>query len=121
MSELAKRECTPCRGGVPPLRGEALSTLMRLLGGGWQVVGEHHLEKLYAFPDFCSALAFVNDVGELAERQGHHPDLHLAWGKVGVQIWTHAIDGLTESDFVLAAKIDHLQIPSPGGSPGDGI
>jgi 4a-hydroxytetrahydrobiopterin dehydratase len=108
MSELAQQSCVPCRGGIPPLRGEALQTLAARLGGGWQVQGEHHLAKEFAFPDFASALAFVNRIGALAEAEGHHPDLHLAWGRVGVTIWTHKIDGLTESDFVLAAKIDQL-------------
>lgn len=109
MSErLASKECVPCRGGVPPLEGEELRDLQRELGAGWEVVDEHHLEKSFDFPDFVSALAFVNRVGELAEEQGHHPDLHLTWGEARVQIWTHKIDGLTESDFVLAAKIEEI-------------
>lgn len=109
MSErLASKECVPCRGGVPPLEGEELRDFQRELDAGWEVVDEHHLEKSFDFPDFVSALAFVNRVGELAEEQGHHPDLHLTWGEARVQIWTHKIDGLTESDFVLAAKIEEL-------------
>jgi 4a-hydroxytetrahydrobiopterin dehydratase len=107
MSELAAKKCVPCRGGVPPLRGEALTRLHEQVQG-WEVVDEHHLSKHYTFPDFVTALAFVNRIGEVAEREGHHPDLHLTWGKVGIQIYTHKIDGLTESDFVLAAKIDEL-------------
>jgi 4a-hydroxytetrahydrobiopterin dehydratase len=107
-ARLADRECIPCRGGVPPLKGEEIIRLLSQLGSGWRVAGEHHLEREYTFPDFRTALTFVNRVGELAEAQGHHPDLTLAWGKVGVQIWTHKIDGLTESDFVLAAKIDRI-------------
>jgi len=121
MGELASRECAPCKGGVPPLAGEPLRALEALLGGGWRTVGGHHLEKEFTFPDFRTALEFTDDVGELAERQGHHPDIHLSWGRVRIAIWTHKIDGLTESDFVLAAKIDQLQLPSPEGSPGDGI
>jgi len=78
------------------------------LGGGWRVEGEHHLEKEYRFPDFRSALDFVNRLAEVAEREGHHPDVHLAWGRVRLEIYTHAIDGLSESDFVLAAKADRL-------------
>ncbi len=74
--------------------------------GGWRVVDGHHLEKSYEFPDFRQALDFTNQDGELAEEQNHHPDLFLAWGKVKVSIWTHKIDGLTESDFVFAAKAD---------------
>jgi 4a-hydroxytetrahydrobiopterin dehydratase len=107
MSDLASKSCVPCRGGVPPLKGQALTALARQVNG-WEVVEEHHIAKIFKFPDFRQALAFVNRVGELAEQQGHHPDLTLAWGKVGVTIWTHKIDGLTESDFILAAKIDQL-------------
>lgn len=106
VSELASRKCVPCRGGVPPLKAAALQALSSQLGGGWQVVKEHHLEKEYAFKDFKEALAFTNAVGEIAEREDHHPDIFLAWGKVKLTIWTHKIDGLTESDFVLAAKAD---------------
>ena len=105
---LAGRECIPCRGGVPPLKGEPLRTLAEQLGAGWQVVDEHHLEKEYRFKDFRAALEFTNRVGELAERVGHHPDIHLAWGKVKLVVWTHKIDGLAEADFVFAAKVDAL-------------
>lgn len=108
MSELAAKECVPCRGGVPPLKGRDLLDMEARLGGGWQVVHEHHLEKEFQFPNFREALAFTNKVGELAEQQGHHPDIYLAWGKVRVTLWTHKIDGLTESDFILAAKIEAL-------------
>lgn len=108
MSELAERRCVPCQGGVPPLRGEALEALHAQLSG-WAVVNEHHLEKTFRFPDFRTALAFVNRIGELAEQEGHHPDIELGWGRVTVRIWTHKVDGLTESDFILAAKIDRLE------------
>ena len=107
-SPLAARRCVPCRGDTPRLRGAALGELLAELGGGWRVVDEHHLEKEYRFPDFLSALAFVNRLAEVAEREFHHPDLHLALGRVRVEIWTHKIRGLTESDFVLAAKADAL-------------
>ncbi len=106
--ELAARNCVPCKGGTPPLDGDDLRALLDQLGGGWQVIDGHHLEKEFRFEDFREALAFTNRVGELAEQQGHHPDLHLAWGRVRVVIWTHAIDGLTESDFVFAAKTEEL-------------
>ena len=108
MSTLAGEKCVPCRGGVPALKGEELRSLASELGGGWRVVDEHHLENEWAFPDFAAALAFTNRVGALAEEEGHHPDIYLAWGKVRITIWTHKIDGLTRSDFVLAAKIDRL-------------
>ena len=107
-SNLAAKTCVPCRGGVPPLEGDELTGLRERLGGGWRVVEEHHLEKEFRFDDFRSALGFTNRVGELAEEQGHHPDIHLSWGRVRIEIWTHKIDGLTESDFVLAAKVDEL-------------
>lgn len=105
MSELAHKRCVPCRGGVPPLKGEALKPLLAQLRG-WSVVDEHHLTKTYSFDDFANALAFVNRIGSVAEREGHHPEVHLAWGKVRLDIWTHKVDGLTESDFILAAKAD---------------
>jgi len=109
MTTLAEKTCVPCRGGVPPLKGDALTPLAAQLPA-WQVVDQHHLARAFQFPDFRAALDFVNRVGALAEAQGHHPDLVLAWGKVEVTVWTHKINGLTESDFILAAKIDRLQI-----------
>lgn len=108
MTELAQKKCVPCRGGMPPLKGAELQAIGEKLGGGWKVIHEHHLEKEFTFKNFREALAFTNQVGALAEQEGHHPDIYLAWGKVGVKIWTHKIDGLTESDFILAAKIDRL-------------
>lgn len=104
---LADRDCVPCKGGVPPSKGAELQKLSAQLQG-WQVIEEHHLKRDYKFKNFVTALAFVNRVGELAEQIGHHPDLYLTWGKVGVEIWTHKINGLSESDFILAAKIDKL-------------
>jgi len=107
MTELAERQCVPCRGGVPPLKGDELKAFSALLPG-WEVFNEHHLQKTYKFKDFREALAFVNRVGELAEAQGHHPDICFGWVMAHISIWTHKIDGLTESDFVLAARIDKL-------------
>jgi 4a-hydroxytetrahydrobiopterin dehydratase len=107
VSNLADKKCVPCRGGVPPLEGEELARLAAQLQG-WKVVEQHHIEKSFLFPDFKTALDFVVRVGDVAEEQGHHPDLTLSWGRVGVQIHTHKIEGLTESDFILAAKIDRL-------------
>ncbi len=108
MSDLAAKQCVPCRGGVPPLPAAERERLLAELAAGWHVVDGHHLEGEFEFPDFVRALAFTNRIGALAEEQGHHPDIYLSWGKVRVTIWTHKIDGLTESDFVLAAKIDQL-------------
>lgn len=107
MSELASRQCVPCRGGVPPLAGEEIAVLLTSLSG-WEVVNEHHLCKEYKFPNYSDSLAFVNRLSDIAEEQGHHPDICFGWGRAEVTIWTHKIDGLTESDFILAAKIDQL-------------
>jgi 4a-hydroxytetrahydrobiopterin dehydratase len=107
MADLASRECVPCRGGVPPLKGQELTRLVDELDG-WAVVEEHHLRKVFKFGNFREAQEFVNKVGALAEEQGHHPDICYGWGRAEITIWTHKIDGLTESDFILAAKIDQL-------------
>jgi 4a-hydroxytetrahydrobiopterin dehydratase len=104
---LAEKHCVPCRGGVPPLKGDELRKFSDQLPG-WKVVEAHHITKTFLFPDFKKALDFVNRVGALAEEEGHHPDLALAWGRVDVKTYTHKIDGLTESDFILAAKVDRL-------------
>ena len=109
MTKLASRECIPCKGGVPPLEGAELVTLLGDLGREWEVVDGHHLQKEYRFEDFRDALAFTNRIGQMAEEQGHHPDIELAWGRVGLRVWTHKIDGLTESDFIWAAKADELK------------
>ncbi|MCI0628844.1 MAG: 4a-hydroxytetrahydrobiopterin dehydratase [Acidobacteria bacterium] len=92
---------------MPPLKGEALAALQRLVDG-WNVIEEHHITKTFRFPNFRDALTFVNQVGQLAEEQGHHPVVFLAWGRVDVTSWTHKIHGLTESDCILAAKLDRL-------------
>ena len=106
MTDLAKKTCIPCRGGVPPLKGAQLEDLQDKLKNDWKIINEHHLEKEYSFKNFKEVLDFTVKVGELAENQDHHPDIFLTWGKVKVTIWTHKIDGLTESDFVFAAKTD---------------
>jgi len=108
MTSLASKTCVPCRGGVPPLKGKELEALQQQVAQ-WKVVNEHHITRLFTFPDFKQALDFVNRVGALAEAQGHHPDILLTWGKAEVTLWTHKINGLTESDFIMAAKIDGLQ------------
>jgi 4a-hydroxytetrahydrobiopterin dehydratase len=106
VRDLAAMECVPCKGGTPPLRGPELDRLGRELGNHWTVVAEHHLEKEFRFRNFSDALAFTNRVGEVAEQQGHHPDIELSWGRVRLVVYTHKIDGLTESDFVFAAKAE---------------
>ena len=105
---LLNRSCVPCHGGVPRLGASEIEKYLGELRG-WEVVGEHHLKKTYAYPNFRQSLALVNRIGEVAETEGHHPDICFGWGRVEVTIYTHAIDGLSESDFILAAKIDAIQ------------
>jgi 4a-hydroxytetrahydrobiopterin dehydratase len=110
MMELAQRTCVPCRGGVPPLERAEAEKILAQLGGGWELAevssGVTGLRKTYRFKDFREALDFVDRVGAIAEEQAHHPDIQLAWGRVTIDIWTHKIKGLTESDFIFAAKCE---------------
>ncbi len=103
---LADQNCIPCRGGVPPLEPAKIEELLEQLDEGWTLNRKGHLERTYPFKDFLAAMVFANAVGDVAETEGHHPDLHVGWGKCGVEIWTHKINGLTASDFFLAAKAD---------------
>ena len=108
MADLAQQKCIPCEGGIPVLQSDEINRYKEQLANDWQVIEQHHLLKDYTFKNFLEALAFTNQIGEVAEAEGHHPDVYLAWGKVGLKIWTHKIDGLSISDFILAAKIDRL-------------
>lgn len=101
---LSSKHCVPCEGGVPPLTDAEIAPLLAQLDG-WKLA-DGHLKKSYTFPDFVQALAFVNRAGAVAESEGHHPDLMLTWGRVDVDLWTHAVKGLTENDFILAARLD---------------
>jgi 4a-hydroxytetrahydrobiopterin dehydratase len=111
--QLSSKTCVPCRGGAPPLKGQELTGLHDQLNDGWEVIDEHHLRKEYRFENFGEALAYVNRIGGIAEEQRHHSDIYLAWGKVRAEIWTHKINGLTESDFILAAKFDDAMAEAP--------
>jgi 4a-hydroxytetrahydrobiopterin dehydratase len=107
-SALAHKNCTPCRGDTPPLKGKELACLMAGLANGWSLVDDRRIEKEFHFKDFREALHFTNLVGETAETENHHPDIGLGWGRVVVTLSTHKIHGLSENDFILAAKIDAL-------------
>jgi 4a-hydroxytetrahydrobiopterin dehydratase len=107
-TKLAEKECKACDGQTPRLQGEPLRKLREELDGDWNVVDEQRLERQYKFEDFAGALEFTNRVGAIAEQQGHHPGIFLTYGEVKIQIWTHKVGGLTESDFILAAKINSL-------------
>jgi 4a-hydroxytetrahydrobiopterin dehydratase len=108
-TELAKKSCRQCEEHTPPLKGEAIARQQEQLGNDWKVIEEHHLEKDYSFKDFKEALDFTNRVGAVAEQEGHHPDIFLGWGKVKLDIWTHNVGGLSENDFILAAKADSVR------------
>ena len=110
--DLADRTCEPCRGGVPPMTDAEIGGYLKQLGDDWVVNGQGHLEKTFSFPNFLLALDFANALGAEAETAGHHPDLHIAWGKCGVEIWTHKIDGLAEANFILAAKASRIYAPA---------
>ena len=105
MSELSKKRCVPCREGTPPLDADAASKLLAELDG-WSVTKVPRLTKQWKFADFATALVFVNRIGAIADAEDHHPDVTLGWGRVGIELWTHAAGGLTENDFILAARID---------------
>jgi len=104
---LAGKHCEPCHGGVPRLEGDEVGRLLGQLEG-WEVVEGHHLSKQYGFQNFAAALDFVNRVGAVAEAEGHHPDVEFGWGYARLKIYTHAIGGLSENDFILAARVDAL-------------
>jgi 4a-hydroxytetrahydrobiopterin dehydratase len=108
-SELSRKRCVPCEGGVAPVKGAELGDLAKQIGIWWTIKNEHHLEGEFTFDDFAQALEFTNQVGGLAEEEGHHPDILLSYGRVEIKLWTHAINGLSENDFILAAKIDELR------------
>ena len=108
MSDLASRTCQPCRSGATPLTGREISDLIAHIDAAWDAVDEHHLRRTFQFKNFADALNLTNRVGELAEEQFHHPDIHLSWGRVVLEIWTHKVGGLLEADFVFAAKCDQL-------------
>jgi 4a-hydroxytetrahydrobiopterin dehydratase len=117
--DLADRECVPCKGGVPPLGHDRVAQLLRELspeGDGWRAPDDHHLERRWKRRNFAEALDLVNRIGRVAEAQRHHPEVRFGWGFVEARIWTHKIDGLTESDFVLAAKLDREAAQAGGAS-----
>jgi 4a-hydroxytetrahydrobiopterin dehydratase len=107
-SDLAQQRCVPCEGATAALTGDELRGYFAKLGDEWELAEEHHLEKEVRFVNFADALDFTNQVGAVAEAEGHHPDLLLGWGRVKIFLWTHAADGLTKNDFILAAKISRL-------------
>ena len=107
MQKLCDLKCGACRGDVGALDAAGIEPLAAQVGD-WDVVENHHLARTFTFPDFVTALAFVNRVGQTAESEGHHPNISFTWGRVHIEIFTHKVNGLAEADFILAAKIDAL-------------
>jgi 4a-hydroxytetrahydrobiopterin dehydratase len=115
-NELAQRACVPCRGGVPPLTDEQINPLLAQLGSGWHAIEREDAKRgtiklltcTYRFDNFAKTMRAAQRIGDMAEQQQHHPDLHVSWGRLVVEVWTHKIGGLTESDFIFAAKCDAL-------------
>lgn len=109
MSDLSEKKCVPCTGETLPLRGSELLNYFKQLEEGWELLEDERLVRTYKFKDFKEALAFVNAIGKIAEEEGHHPDIFLTWGKVQITLFTHKIKGLSESDFIMAAKCDEVR------------
>lgn len=105
---LTDKKCVPCEGGVPAMRKEEMARYKKELDEAWRVVGDKKLVREFAFGGFPEAIAFVDRVAVLAEEEGHHPDVHIHYRKVVIELWTHAVGGLSENDFILAAKIDRF-------------
>jgi 4a-hydroxytetrahydrobiopterin dehydratase len=114
--ELSKKKCIPCHGGIPPLGKNEINKFLNELESTWLVNELGHLYKRYIFANFVDAMVFANKIAEIAEQEAHHPDLAISYGQCVVEIWTHKINGLTESDFILAAKIDGINMERPGYS-----
>lgn len=110
MKGFANKHCVPCEDGFPAMAREQARDLMDQVPGWALAEDARSLSREYAFTDFKEALAFTNRIGELAEEEGHHPDIELSWGRVGIQLTTHSVKGLSENDFILAARINGLQI-----------
>lgn len=106
--QLSEKKCVACEGGIPPLTRAQLEPLLKELSG-WTVSGDTRwLSKEFTFADFAGAMRFANAIAAIAEQEGHHPDLQISWGKVIVELTTHALKGLSENDFILAAKVDKV-------------
>lgn len=106
--DLSEKKCKPCEGGTPPLTPDEIAEYSTHIKKDWKIIDNHKLEKEYAFVNFKHTMDFVNKVANLAEDEGHHPDMHVHYGKVVIELWTHAVNGLSENDFIMAYKIDKI-------------
>jgi len=106
--DLSKRKCVPCEGGIPPLTEKEILNYLTVVNKGWITKDNKKVVRAFNFVNFKHTMEFANRVAEIADEEGHHPVMHVSYGTVEIEIWTHAIDGLSENDFILAAKIDKL-------------
>ena len=106
--DLGEKKCVPCEGGTPPLGADEIQELKQHIKPDWKISDNAMLSKEYKFVNFKHTMDFVNKVAELAEDEGHHPVMHVSYGKVGIDLWTHAVNGLSENDFIMAYKIDKI-------------
>ena len=108
MNTLTSRTCEPCQGGIPPLTREQFEPMLKQINTAWEVIDDKKLRRAYEFPSFMDSIGFVNKVAQVAESEGHHPDIQIHYKQVIIELWTFKIDGLFDNDFILAAKIDEL-------------
>jgi 4a-hydroxytetrahydrobiopterin dehydratase len=108
MALLTDKKCKPCEGGIPALKSKEIYKYLSQLKDGWKVIEDSKIVKQYSFVNFRHTMDFVDKVASLAESEGHHPVMHVYFGKVEIELWTHAIKGLSENDFILAVKIDSI-------------
>ena len=107
---LVQQKCTACEGGIPPMNAEQIAKYRPQIDAAWEVIDDKKIRRAFKFKDFKEAMVFVNSVANLAEEQGHHPDISIYYSKVVIELWTHKINGLFLNDFILAAKIDEFTV-----------
>jgi len=106
--DLSKKKCVPCEGGIPPLDMAGIAEYMKYIRDDWKVEENKRITREYLFVNYSHTMDFVNKIAKLADEEGHHPVMHVYYARVVVELWTHAVNGLSENDFILASKIDKL-------------
>lgn len=108
MTQLHDKSCVPCQGGIPPLTREEFAPMLGEINPAWEVIEDKKLRRVFKFPTFMDSISFVNKIADIAEREGHHPDIQIRYKQVIIELWTFKINGLFDNDFILAAKIDQI-------------
>jgi 4a-hydroxytetrahydrobiopterin dehydratase len=106
--DLSTKKCIPCEGGIPPLTGKEINDYKKLISEDWKVIEDNKITREFYFVSYRHTIDFINKVADIAEKEGHHPVLHIYFGRAVTELWTHSINGLSENDFILASKIDKL-------------